>query len=187
MNKPNNKEFPLTRETWRYIKQRQKELDNAFLSKAKWLPNDNARLSALLIERGELINEFPETFKWWKHKDDDRARIIDEYIDLLHFLAGMEDTQRTTVRMPDGVWTRDLYFRIIFETSESAWSRSPYDRLLEKLLDYSPDRSHPVQSACQVVALATHIMGRLGFTDGDILVAYDAKNAENFKRIAEGY
>ena len=95
MNKPNkapnNKEFPLTRETWRYIKQRQKELDNAFLSKAKWLPNDNARLSALLIERGELINEFPETFKWWKHKDDDRARIIDEYIDLLHFLAGMED------------------------------------------------------------------------------------------------
>lgn len=185
MNKPNkapnNKEFPLTRETWQYIKRRQKELDDAFLSKAKWLPNDNARLSALLIERGELINEFPETFKWWKHKADDRARIIDEYIDLLHFLAGM-----------DGMWIPiitldDEYSRIIFEARTDKWRRFSDEYVLEQLLDYSPDREYPVQSACQVVALATHIMGRIGFTDGDILVAYDAKNAENFKRIAEGY
>jgi dimeric dUTPase (all-alpha-NTP-PPase superfamily) len=168
---PNNKEFPLTRETWRYIKQRQKELDDAFLSKAKWLPNDNARLSALLIERGELINEFPETFKWWKHKADDRVRIIDEYIDLLHFLAGMESD----------------YSRIMFEAETDKWRQWSDKYVLEQLLDYSPDREYPVQSACQVVALATHIMGRLGFTDGNILVAYDAKNAENFKRIAEGY
>lgn len=170
-NKPNNKEFPLTRETWQYIKRRQKELDDAFLSKAKWLPNDNARLSALLIERGELINEFPETFKWWKHKADDRARIIDEYIDLLHFLAGMESD----------------YSRIMFESETDKWRHWSNYYVLQQLLDYSPDREYPVQSACQVVALATHIMGRLGFTDGDILVAYDAKNAENFKRIAEGY
>ncbi len=180
-NKPNNKEFPLTRETWQHIKRRQKELDDAFLSKAKWLPNDNARLSALLIERGELINEFPETFKWWKHKADDRARIINEYIDLLHFLAGME-----------GMWTfilawDDRYSRILFEAEIDVWRQWSDDYVLEQLLDYSPDREYPVQSACQVVALATHIMGRLGFTDGDILVAYDAKNAENFKRIAEGY
>lgn len=185
MNKPNkapnNKEFPLTRETWRYIKQRQKELDNAFLSKAKWLPNDNARLSALLIERGELINEFPETFKWWKHKADDRARIIDEYIDLLHFLAGMDGMPATLFTMDGG------YSRIMFEAETDKWRRLSNDYVLEQLLDYSPDREYPVQSACQVVALATHIMGRLGFTDGDILVAYDAKNAENFKRIAEGY
>lgn len=168
---PNNKEFPLTRETWQYIKRRQKELDGAFLSKAKWLPNDNARLSALLIERGELINEFPETFKWWKHKVDDRARIIDEYIDLLHFLAGMESD----------------YSRIMFEAETDKWRHWSNYYVLQQLLDYSPDRDYPVQSACQVVALATHIMGRLGFTDVDILVAYDAKNAENFKRIAEGY
>lgn len=185
MNKPNkapnNKEFPLTRETWQYIKRRQKELDDAFLSKAKWLPNDNARLSALLIERGELINEFPETFKWWKHKADDRARIIDEYIDLLHFLAGMDG-------MPAALFTMDGgYSRIMFEAETDKWRRLSDDYVLEQLLDYSPDREYPVQSACQVVALATHIMGRLGFTDGDILVAYDAKNAENFKRIAEGY
>lgn len=185
MNKPNkapnNKEFPLTRETWQYIKRRQKELDDAFLSKAKWLPNDNARLSALLIERGELINEFPETFKWWKHKADDRARIIDEYIDLLHFLAGMDG-------MPAALFTMDGgYSRIMFEAETDVWRRWSDDYLLEQLLDYSPDREYPVQSACKVVALATHIMGRLGFTDGDILVAYDAKNAENFKRIAEGY
>lgn len=185
MNKPNkapnNKEFPLTRETWQYIKRRQKELDNVFLSKAKWLPNDNARLSALLIERGELINEFPETFKWWKHKADDRARIIDEYIDLLHFLAGMDG-------MPAALFTLDGgYSRIMFEAETDKWRRLSNDYVLEQLLDYSPDREYPVQSACEVVALATHIMGRLGFTDGDILMAYDAKNAENFKRIAEGY
>lgn len=181
MNKPNNKEFPLTRETWQYIKRRQKELDDAFLSKAKWLPNDNARLSALLIERGELINEFPETFKWWEHTDDDRARIIDEYIDLLHFLAGMEGMWTSIFTLDDG------YSKIRFEAETEVWRRWSDDYLLEQLLDYSPDREYPVQSACQVVALATHIMGRLGFTDGDILVAYDAKNAENFKRIAEGY
>lgn len=75
----------------------------------------------------------------------------------------------------------------MFEAETDVWRRLSDDYVLEQLLDYSPDREYPVQSACQVVALATHIMGRLGFTDGDILVAYDAKNVENFKRIAEGY
>jgi hypothetical protein len=79
------------------------------------------------------------------------------------------------------------YSRIMFEAETDKWRQWSDKYVLEQLLDYSPDREYPVQSACQVVALATHIMGRLGFTDGNILVAYDAKNAENFKRIAEGY
>src|SRR5699024_5695636 len=51
--------------------------DNEFYQKAHYI--------ALKTEVGELVNECRDVWKYWKDKTEDKTKIIDEFVDVLHF------------------------------------------------------------------------------------------------------
>lgn len=173
----------ISKDTFLYICKRQVELDAAFSKKSKWVPALQDRRVALAIEKGEFANEYPEAVKWWKHASNKEERIIDEYVDLLHFLAGI----------------------VVEKTHSDMQINSVYDSMMKKhigfISKFKPERMNDAfdllfrehDDVEKSVVIATYILSRTKrengeyFTDADIRAAYDAKNAENFERIAAGY
>ena len=172
----------LTKQTWRYSVEQQKVLDNAFMVKAKWKPDGRDRKTALRIEVCEFANEFPEKLKWWKHKDNDLDKVLDEYVDILHFMAGIT---------LDKIETHPL----LIISGHKDRVEQGYEKIKNR--DYKDHEKYTVKYLLQklvktkkvytAVALATYILEREGFTDEDIRKAYDQKNATNFERIEAGY
>lgn len=172
----------LRKDTWYYIIEQQKVLDEAFMTKAKWSPDARDRKTALRIEVCEFANEFPEQLKWWKHKENDIGRILDEYVDILHFIAGvvLDMGEQSTLSLTFGISSpRDRAFTKVLNRNHKSWKTLTTKYLLQELV-----KTKEVYTA---VALATYILEREGFTDEDIREAYDLKNAKNFERIAAGY
>ena len=176
----------LSKETWQYIVEKQKVLDEAFMVKAKWKPDGRDRKTALRIEICEFANEFPEKLKWWKHKEDDLVKILDEYVDILHFMAGVT-LDKGTLNPTFEPFARMAGIKPPHEdTYEKIESRvyKDYEKYTTKWLLQELVKTKKVHTA---VALATYILEREGFDDKDIRNAYDTKNKENFERIEAGY
>lgn len=47
------------------------------------------KIAALVVELGELMNELPETFKYWSNKKNNYEKALVEYIDALHFFLSI--------------------------------------------------------------------------------------------------
>ena len=176
----------LSRETWAYIVDKQKVLDEAFMIKAKWKPDGRDRKTALRIEICEFANEFPEKLKWWKHKEDDLAKILDEYVDILHFMAGITLDKNKLLPVFEPLAYLAGMKPPHAETYDKIEQRDykDYEKYTTKWLLQELVKTKKVHTA---VALATYILEREGFEDKDIRSAYDMKNKENFERIEAGY
>lgn len=78
-----------------YLSRKQAVLDKHIRHKKDipddaWYENDfyhYAHHLALKNEVNEWINECRDIWKYWKDKPVDRARVIDEFIDIIHFIA----------------------------------------------------------------------------------------------------
>ncbi|MFT8313196.1 MAG: dUTP diphosphatase [Clostridium sp.] len=70
----------------------QKELDKTILDNAgiKEYPLENIKL-ALLVELGELANEWKGFKHWKKHKDINRDKLLEEFADCLSFALSLEN------------------------------------------------------------------------------------------------
>lgn len=66
---------------------KQKELDKRILDSLHLSFEDTAEKKrvALLVELGETLNEW-KGFKFWAHKMPNREKLVEEYVDVLHFL-----------------------------------------------------------------------------------------------------
>lgn len=162
----------LSEQTWNYFCEKQAELDAAFMNNARWVPTLKDRKTAFLVEKGEFVNEFVHELRWWKHKWNDRERILDEFADTIHFIAGISNEYRK----------RGEVFKQIngmYRHNHAGWGVTFVRNLLNHLIE-STDIYHSF-------ALSLYILEINGFKEEDILKAYDAKNAVNFQRIAEGY
>src|SRR5699024_9652266 len=82
----------LTLEDFKYISEKQTLLDNAIkkqknITHDEWLHDlDNNHTIALKVEIAEFVNECSDIWKYWKDKQPNKERIIDEAIDVLHFV-----------------------------------------------------------------------------------------------------
>lgn len=128
---------------------------------------------ALLIELSELANE-TRCFKFWSKKGpSERAIILEEYVDSIHFLLSLgiernlEDLEVWPAAKVEGELTE-----IFLETSNA---------ILLFL-------KNPTKDAYKKVwVLYGAIAGKLGFTNDDVLRAYMEKNETNYKRQQNGY
>src|SRR5690625_5800529 len=71
--------------------EQQKELDNAIIQKNN-LQNEyliNKKIIALHVEFSELLNELPETFKYWSNKKNNYKKALEEYVDCVHFAVSI--------------------------------------------------------------------------------------------------
>lgn len=162
----------LTLEMWEYFCEKQKVLDAAFMDNARWQPALKDRETAFLVEKGEFVNEFVRELRWWKHKWNDRDRILDEFADTIHFITGIENTQFEQGESFDAIGS-------FYRHNVESWDVTTMRTLLQHLI-----RSDNVHES---FALSLYILKASGFTEEDIERAYNEKNKVNFNRIAEGY
>lgn len=153
----------------------QRQLDQ-YIEEKRGIEEDvfDRKVIALLVELGELANE-TRSFKFWSDKGpSDKATIVEEYVDSIHFLLsiGIEkglDTKLTT--WPRGDRAEDLNSTFL----------QTYERILkfQQHSDYSNYKAI-WESYAEIARL-------LGFTTEDVVNAYHAKNEINYTRQQTGY
>lgn len=174
----------LSQQSWDYFCLKQEQLDAAFMAKAKWNPSSSDRKLAYRVEKAEFVNEFPEQVKWWKHKENDSERILNELGDMIHFIAGYSNA-----RMSKGVFSQ--FFRGIDKRNEYVHLKNQHDKYRRKWEKYNTRKLLKVliktNNLYKSFVLGLYILESLGFTEEQLRQAYDQKNAENFERIASNY
>lgn len=128
------------------------------------------KLVAFKVELGELMNEVPQTFKFWSNRSNSSSnKILEEFVDGVHFLLSLALDRKY-----------DTYVRHI------EW----HDRDGEVLDMVNAIFESPINSAGQwLIVFETYLsLGlALGFTEKDIETAYLLKNTENHLRQRNGY
>lgn len=151
----------------------QKALDNAFM-KSNGLTYDdtiaNNMRVALIVEVGELMNEFPTKFKHWKKTAvDNREKGLVEFIDCLHFVLSLINYEKSQVQLME----YENYTDIL----------KGEDTLLHTLSELVDDLYTGKVKLMFLFDLGNY----LGFTWEEIYNAYKDKNAINYERIKNGY
>lgn len=175
----------LTLEDFKYFSEKQALLDEAIkkqknITDDEWLHDlNNNHTIALKVEIAEFVNECSNIWKYWKDKEPNRERIIDEAIDVLHFLFLRINKEN-----------RDM--NDVYELYDLANEQLKYNKEndlinlkdgLSNLLEYDNKEEKPELLLLVVLFILTHY----DFTREDIINQYNKKNAINFERLENGY
>ena len=175
----------LTLEDFKYFSEKQALLDEAIkkqknITDDEWLHDlNNNHTIALKVEIAEFVNECSNIWKYWKDKEPNRERIIDEAIDVLHFVFLRINKEN-----------RDM--NDVYELYDLANEQLKYNKEndlinlkdgLSNLLEYDNKEEKPELLLLVVLFILTHY----DFTREDIINKYNKKNAINFERLENGY
>ncbi|MFD1018983.1 dUTP diphosphatase [Thalassobacillus hwangdonensis] len=158
---------------WTRLFQMQYELDRYIETNQQVEKDDlfNKKTLALMVEVGELANE-TRTFKFWSKKPaSERAVILEEYVDGIHFLMslGLELGHRYDSTALSGPEDLTDAFHQVYEgivTLKNKQDQETYQQLFQDYL---------------------YLGELLGFSEEDIVDAYDAKNKVNYERQQNDY
>jgi dimeric dUTPase (all-alpha-NTP-PPase superfamily) len=92
--------------TLQEIQDKQRMLDEAIHTRAWKQPEETImyRIEALSVEIAEMHNE-ARTFKYWAQKPAMRAKVIEEAVDVLHFIASIANQWECKLVLPPVVAT----------------------------------------------------------------------------------
>ena len=131
----------------------------------------NYKLTALSVELGECLNEFPKIFKFWSNKDNNRENGIEEFVDCVHFAISIANDLGYTSHEYIKTSPKDLNKLYIgLQNVLATLSVSRKERHVQSLLN-------------NLISLGY----QLGFTEEDVLDAYEDKNQENHRRQETNY
>src|SRR5699024_283134 len=131
----------------------------------------NYKLTALSVELGECLNEFPKIFKFWSNKDNNRENGIEEFVDCVHFAISIANDLGYTSHEYIKTSPKDLNNLYIgLQNVLATLSVSRKERHVQSLLN-------------NLISLGY----QLGFTEDDVLNAYEDKNKENHRRQETNY
>jgi dimeric dUTPase (all-alpha-NTP-PPase superfamily) len=153
----------------------QKELDIA-IAKNLGIEDDfnsvgmvDDRIFALKVELGELANEVA-FFKYWKQSHIiNQAATIEELADVLHFVLSVGNSRKYT---------------FIKEIDPIQWDLVPIGRLFIYIMENAFDSSGKWKNAIEQLFC---IGIKLGYSEAEIVQAYNDKNQENYARQSRGY
>ncbi|MGJ9457160.1 dUTP diphosphatase [Oceanobacillus sp. CF4.6] len=127
---------------------------------------------ALLVELGELANE-TRCFKFWSHKPrNEKAVILEEYVDVIHFILSL------------GLEKGFSYETISWETIPHTETEQ-FNAVFEAAVIFKHDTTEANYVNLFITAL--QLAAILGFTEEDIQHAYIKKNEINYERQNQGY
>ncbi len=158
--------FQMQTELDAYIQRNRKEQTDVFREKGL----------ALLVELGELANE-TRCFKFWSTKGpSERAIIIEEYVDSIHFILSL-GIERGLTNIKTWPQSDDT----MKEKNVTEVFMSTYEAIVTFL-------NNPTEHHYRIIwqwydALAFHLQ----FSNDSIIEAYIAKNEENYERQKRGY
>lgn len=141
------------------------------------LPN---KILALNVELGELAQEVQGEWKYWKeHTTRDDERVLDEFVDCLHFALsiGLEDEDINVNEVPALVYADDIGGIV-----------GLLNDLFVYVSKYGTSRgSSTVEYYAELMCALLFLGHMLGFTDDQIEAQYFNKNAVNHERQVKGY
>lgn len=163
-----------------YLLTQQEKLDSSMrdthgIKKRHWLENmDKEHAIALNVEKHEFINEAHQTWKYWKKKPMEMSKVLEEAIDVIHFVMLILNkpsinVEKTAKQTADWILT----FEPLHDRNE----------VKDAIYNLSDRPNHPRQ----VLTLVLQILDYYGFDVMDILRTYKEKNTKNFERMVEGY
>lgn len=131
---------------------------------------------ALKNEVNEFINECRDIWKYWKNKPVDIDALIDEYVDIIHFVLLIHNKDYKSYRA-----SIRTFREIVFQQTKSQLSTGDfYIELLYKLEGLSHIQD--------ILAHATFIiLDYYQFSVDDIVQAYHRKNQVNIDRQNNNY
>jgi dimeric dUTPase (all-alpha-NTP-PPase superfamily) len=159
--------------------QKQRQLDTYIEEKRNVTAEEvlEEKLLAFIVETGELANEV-RCFKFWSSKGpSDKAVILEEYVDGLHFLLSIGNTLS---EKPEFVQSEN--------TTEEGTEKEKTKAFLELTNLTSALYNEKTGNAYQETFRAyISLAGLLGYTWEDVLAAYESKNQENYSRQDNNY
>lgn len=159
---------------WETLFAMQKKLDN-YISDQHQLDNKNLleeRFLALLVELGELANE-TRCFKFWSTQAaSERAIILEEYVDNIHFLLSI------------GLHT-DYQFQTIEVKTKEKETTLMFNEVFTRAMTFYKERTE--NNYLALFEAYIQLADILGFTENDIIEAYHKKNEINYARQDSGY
>ena len=166
----------LTESDIRYLLEQQERLDHDIrekhgISKYSWDNEMDAEHEiALRVEAAEFVNACYKSWKYWKTKPMNRDAVIDEAVDILHFI------------MLDWNKLDSIDIEYILEHSNDVDVAKNQSEVKSVL--------HIILIAENAIDIFVYLLKVLDFYDFDrkqIMEAYDKKNKVNFERLSEGY
>jgi len=163
--------------------EKQEKLDTEILKNAgiKEYPFQNIQL-ALLVELGELANEW-QGFKYWKqNKNIDRERLLDEFADCMHFALSIENHNQQLSK------EKLKYFPERFEKmcKEGKSTESDISDAFINTYRYVLNNCQPI-GAILALGACFAVNPYLNITPDEMQEAYLKKYEINIKRQQEGY
>lgn len=131
---------------------------------------------AIIVELGELANEFPETFKFWSNKKNQYDKALVELVDIFHFLLSIgldfkqigyrrvEDIRYKPINAHSHLKLEDVFTQFIVSAAAIR---------VENYVVYMNDFLSLIET--------------LGFSWEEFEEAYHKKNAINHERQSVGY
>lgn len=137
------------------------------------LDNLEKKVLAFKVELAELSNEVA-FFKYWKHNHVmNRVRVLDEWADCLHFLLSVGLTHHY-----------DSQIESISSQVKPALDLDIVQHLVVGLMELRmTDFVEYRQALCMLITMGNS----LGFTEDELLDAYETKNKVNVQRQLGGY
>ena len=153
----------------------QETLDKSFIVSRGVEPTMLQRKMALLDELGEVTHELKGDWCWWKKTQApvDNERVLAELVDVWHFALGIQAvTDKEFEDLPDYMGAIDLFIKNHEDDMD-------YKKFLEN--------NNLVENTETVLPNTIALTYILGFTIEDVYKGYKEKNAENYRRIKDGY
>ncbi|PKF08376.1 dUTP diphosphatase [Macrococcoides caseolyticum] len=172
----------MTTELFEKFSKKQEELDSMIrekfgISEDEWKYDLSIQHSiALRVELHELVNECHDLWKYWKQKAVNPDRIIDELVDVIHFLHLIMNKTSFNTEYHIGKINKHI------PTEEQLKDVTNYLGDVCKI-NYLIKSDNLHQTYAYLLVLADHY----AFTLDDIEQAYDRKNAENHARQNRNY
>lgn len=160
---------------------KQRQLDDYIIDKKglegqDLVPN---RLLALQVELGELANEWRGFKHWSDDQDPRREKMLEEYVDCLHFILSIGNDIEVFTRTDWGMY---------LELSVTDQFLAMFEAVSELSYSYRSDNQTKVQSDYIIVVYDFLGLGHsLKFSWEQIEQAYNKKWEINKKRQDEGY
>lgn len=170
----------LTLKDFEYFARKQALLDNSIMQQKNISDDEwnyilnNHHTIALKVEVAEFVNECSDLWKYWKDKEPHRERILDEAIDVLHFVFLKLNKKHD---LPKGHYLD--YFRTATMTNEVLKHDKDKSEWLSALLRHNDE--------LKILSIVMFILSDYGFTRDDVINQYNKKNAVNFERLESGY
>lgn len=168
----------MNEKTYLYFSAQQDKLDNFIknkknISEIEWsIKLDTNHRMALKGEVSEFINEARDLWKYWKDKAPDLDKLIDEAVDVIHFIHLIMNKQ-SFISYENAVKSINNEL----ETYQVSGEEVDLKYFLYDM--YFVDT---FEGILRCYASLLYILSRYHFTLEDIRDAYDSKNKENFQR-----